>query len=244
MNSDRAIYFIPVYNQRDQLPTVLREIEEARLAEVEFLLVDNGSTDGSGDLVRRSGHPHLQLPQNRGVGFAYALALDWALERHFPIFGTIAANAKMLPAEIPSLLCPIRARDADYVTGSRFLKAGCSPHLPRFRHATIPLVNGVVWATTGRRITDATNGFRAFRLDIMRRAVFDWHADWLHGYSFEYFLYAKALLDHRIRSIEVPTTMRYPRSGKYSHIRPVFDWFWMIWPWVRARLDRRGFVSE
>lgn len=238
----RAVFFLPVYDQLRELPSVLREIEDAALDGVDFLLVNNGSRDGSERLVRESGHPWLDIEVNQGVGYAYICALDWALGREYEWFGTMASNGKMLPREVPRLLEPLREGKADYVTGSRFLRGGASPNLPSFRRTMIPWVNRVARVTTGARLTDATNGFRAFRLDILRAARFDWHARWLYTYGFEYYLYAKVLLDPALRAVEVPATMRYPARGPYSKIRPGRDWYRMLEPWVRARLDPKGFA--
>ena len=239
-----VLFFIPVFNQARELPQVLAEFAAVALPDVNLLLVNNGSSDGSERLVRESGHPCLDLPRNLGVGGAYALALDWALERRVKIFGTMAANGKMLPAEIPRLLEPIRAGEADYVTGSRFLSGGDSPNLPPFRRRAIPLVNLFVRAVTGAALSDTTCGFRAFRLEILRRATFDWHAPSLASYGLEYYLYAKVLLDGRLRWLERPVTMHYPPAGPYTKIRAGRDWYAMLKPWLVARLDGRGFRSE
>jgi dolichol-phosphate mannosyltransferase len=233
----RVLFFVPVFNQVRELPRVLEEFAAARLPEVSLLLVNNGSRDGSENLVRESGHPAIDLPRNRGVGYAHRLALEWALERQVEIFGTMAGNAKMLPAEIPRLVEPILADQADYVTGSRFLPGGSSPNLPAFRRGSIPLVNLFVRLCTGAKLTDATCGFRACRLDLFRQAKLDWQAPWLDTYGFEYYLYAKVLLDRGIRWTEVPATMRYPETGRYSKIRPGRDWYAMLKPWLVARLD-------
>lgn len=233
----KTLFFVPVFNQVRELPRVLEEFAAARLPEVFLLLVNNGSHDGSERLVRESGHPAIDLPRNRGVGYAHRLALEWALERQVEIFGTMAGNAKMLPAEIPRLIEPILGNQADYVTGSRFLPGGASPNLPAFRRGSIPLVNGFVRLCTGARLTDATCGFRACRLDFLQRAELDWQAPWLDTYGFEYYLYAKVLLDRKIRWREVPVTMRYPKAGPYSKIRPGRDWYAMLKPWLVARLD-------
>jgi glycosyltransferase involved in cell wall biosynthesis len=237
----KTLFFVPVFDQARELPRVLAEFSAARPAEVELLLVNNGSRDGSERLVRQSGHAFLDLPRNAGVGGACMLALDWALARGVETFGAMAANGKMLPAEIPRLLAPILAGTADYVTGSRFLAGGAAPHLPPFRRRAIPAVNRYVRWLTGARLTDATCGFRAFRLDLLRRAEFDWHARWLATYGLEYYLYAKVVLDGRLRWTEVPVTMRYPPAGPYSKIRAGRDWWAMLKPWLVARLDRRGF---
>ena len=237
----KALFFVPVFNEARHLPRVLEELAAASLPGVSLLLVNNGSDDGSERLVRESGHPFLDLPRNRGVGRANILALDWALEHGVEIFGAMAANGKMLPAEIPRLLAPILAGEADYVTGSRFLPGGGSPNLPPFRRRSIPWVNRFVRVLTGATLTDATCGFRAFRLDLVRRAEFDWHAPWLDTYGFEYYLYAKVLLDGRLRWTERPVTMRYPAAGPYTKIRAGRDWYAMLKPWLAARLDGRGF---
>jgi dolichol-phosphate mannosyltransferase len=235
---------VPVYDQAGELPRVLAEAAAAARPDVALLLVNNGSRDGSAELVRASGHPFLDLPRNLGVGGALMLALDWALRRPVEVFGMMAANGKMLPAEIPRLVDPILGGAADYVTGSRFLPGGAAPHLPPFRRRAIPLVNLYVRGLTGARLTDATCGFRAFRLDLLRRAEFDWRAPWLASYGLEYYLYAKVLLDRRIRWLERPVTMRYPPAGRYSKIRPGRDWWAMLAPWLRARRERRGFRPE
>ncbi|HSS50010.1 MAG TPA: glycosyltransferase family 2 protein [Thermoanaerobaculia bacterium] len=236
----KALFFVPVFNEAQHLLRVLAEFAAASLPGVSLLLVNNGSNDGSERLVRESGHPFIDLPRNLGVGRANILALDWALERGVEIFGAMAGNGKMLPAEIPRLLEPILADRADYVTGSRFLPGGDSPNLPGFRRRSIPLVNLFVRLLTGAKLTDATCGFRAFRLDLLRGAELDWHAPWLDTYGFEYYLYAKVLLDGRFRWMETPVTMRYPPSGPYSKIRAGRDWYAMLKPWVVARLDGKG----
>jgi glycosyltransferase involved in cell wall biosynthesis len=238
----RVVFFAPVFDEVQGLGRMLEELAAAALPGVTLLLVNNGSRDGSERLVRESGHAFIDLPRNVGVGGAYMRALDWALAREAEVFGTMAANGKMLPAEVPRLTAPILDGEADYVTGSRFLAGGAAPHLPSFRRRSIPLVNLYVRLLTGAVVSDATCGFRAFRLELLRRARFDWHAAWLASYGLEYYLYAKVLLDGRLRWVERPVTMRYPVAGPYTKIRAGRDWWAMLEPWLVARLDGRGFA--
>lgn len=237
----KSVFFIPVFNQIRELPGLLAELRAGGPACDTVLLVNNGSSDGSEELVRASGYPYLDLPRNQGVGYSYMLALDWALAHGFEVFGTMAGNGKMLPSEMPRLLGPVLRGEADYVTGSRFLAGGASPNLPGFRRRSIPWVNLFVRLCTGAKLTDATCGYRAFRLDLLTRAELDWHAPWLYTYAFEYYLYAKVILDGRIRWVEQPVTMRYPQAGPYSKIRAGRDWIAMLKPWLIARFDGRGF---
>lgn len=239
-NADTLI-FLPVWNQVRELPLVLDELARFRPDGVDFLLVNNGSTDGSEDLARRSLFPVVEIPTNLGIGHSFEVAFKWARAREYAYFGSMASNAKMLASEVHRLVEPLRDGRADYVTGSRFLPGGGFPNLPTFRRLAIPAVNIVAKLTTGQSLTDATNGFRAFRLGILEAAEFDLSADWLRTYGFEYYVYAKALRDRRIRCMEVPSTMRYPEHGSYSKIRPGRDWLAMLRPWVQARFDGAGF---
>ncbi len=241
----RTVLFIPVFNQIHEFPQVLQELKAQQLACDTVLLVNNGSNDGSEILVRESGYEYLDLPQNLGIGHSFIKATEWALERGYDIFSVIASNGKMLPSELSRVVEPVARGEADYVTGSRFLSGGDSPNLPSFRKHSIPMVNKFVKALYNTSLTDATCGYKAYRLDLFRRAQFNWRASWLNTYGFEYYLYGKIILDGEIRYKEVPITMRYPAKGKrYSKIKPFSGWYAMIKPWVIARLDRKGFSSQ
>jgi glycosyltransferase involved in cell wall biosynthesis len=241
----KSLFYTPVYNEIERFPTTLAELRAQPLPCDEVLIINDGSTDGSEQLVRDSGFPYIDLPQNLGCGHSYMIALDWALERGFDVFGAIAGNGKMLPSEMGRLLEPVRSGEAEFVTGSRFLSGGVSPNLPSFRRAAIPVVGRFVKILTGAALTDATCGYRAFHLDLIRRARFDWHARWLYPYGLEYYLYAKVILDGSIRYAEVPVTMRYPERGRpYSKVSPIKGWWAMLQPWLVARIDGKGFAPR
>ncbi len=239
----KTVCYVPVYNQLLELPCVLQALRDTPLACDTVLLVNNGSNDGSEKLIRESGYEYIDIPQNLGVGHSTIRAIEWALERNYDIFTGIASNGKMLPSEMHRVVDPVRDGRADYVTGSRFLPGGDSPNLPSFRRSSIPMVNIFVKLLTGQTLTDATCGYRAFRLDMMRQARFDWRAKWLYTYGLEYYLYAKVIMSEDLRWIEVPITMRYPTKGnRYTKIKPFKGWYDMLLPWVIARVDGRGFV--
>ncbi len=237
----KSMMYMPIYNQMQEFPRVLDELKSVDLPCDTLLIVNNGSDDGCEKLVRKSGYPYIELKENRGVGFSNMIALDWALERGYEVFGTMASNGKMLPAEMHRLYAPVFAGEVDYTTGSRYMTDGSSPNLPTFRRNAIPLVNVFVKMFTGKTVTDATCGYRAYKIDIIRSANFNWHSPWLYTYAFEYYLYAKVLNAKRFRCCEVPVTMRYPKTGPYSKIPPFKGWYAMLKPWVVACFDGKGF---
>jgi dolichol-phosphate mannosyltransferase len=238
----RILFLVPVFNQKNQLVALMEELRNSTLACDTLLFVDDGSTDGSTEIVKQGPFPYITVPRNTGIGHAFIRAIEWALERNYEIFGSMAANGKMLPAEMPRILNPILKGEAHYVTGSRYLSGGASPNLPAFRRHSIPMVNRLVWLLTGAALTDTTCGYRAFRLDLIQRAQFDWRHSRLYRYGFESYFYAKVILDRNIRWMEVPITMRYPPKGEsYSKIKPVTGWYDILKPWFVARWDGKGF---
>jgi len=228
----KSVFFVPVFNQIKEFPIVLDDLKKHSTCS-EILLVNNGSTDGSENLIHKSNFPHIDIEKNRGIGYSYILALEWAIEKKFDIFGSFAANGKMLASEMNRVLNPILENKADYVTGSRFMKGGNYPNLPLFRRITIPAVNIFVNLLFGSNLTDATCGYRAFKLDLLKNISFNWYDEWLYTYSFEYYIYARILKNKNNRCLEVPITMNYPKTPHgYSKIRPFIDWWAMLRPWI------------
>ena len=240
----KVLGFSPVYNQVHELPILLRELEVTQPPCDDFLLVNNGSEDGSEALIAESGLPSIAAPKNRGVGWAIMAATEWAADHGYDVLVGLASNGKMLPSEMGRVIEPILVSEADYVTGSRYLEGGASPNLPTFRRRAIPVVNGLVKLATGATVTDATCGYRAFRVDIFERAAFDWRAEWLWTYAWEPYVYGKVLASRgKVQWAEVPITMRYPKKGKrYTKIKPGMDWLKMVYPFFWARMERGGFA--
>lgn len=227
---------MPVYNQAEQLPALLEKCHQCMPADYLFI-VDNGSDDGSTELIEQSGFEFTRLDKNWGIGYALRLGVEKALENNCDIVANIAGNGKMLPEEMHRILDPIKKDEADYVTGSRFLKGGQSPNLPIFRKVTIPLVvNNLIRILFWTKLSDATNGFRAYKLTMFKENLIDWKAEWLYHYQFEYYVYAKAI-KLGYRCIEVPSSMIYPKSGKnYSKIKYFIGWWEMLEPWILVGL--------
>ena len=230
---------MPVYNQVSELPSLLDKCKETMPAD-HFFIVDNGSNDGSAELIKDSGFDCVHLDRNYGIGYALRLGVMRAKERNHEIVVNLAGNGKMLPNEMDRFITPIVNNHADYVSGSRFLKGGQSPNLPLFRRISIPLiVNTLVCILFRKRLTDATCGYRAYRTSIVDQEGVDWQAKWLDKYQFEYYLYAKAI-KLKLRCIEVPCSMIYPNKSKnYSKIRPFIGWWHMLQPWLLVGLRIR-----
>ncbi len=228
--SPKTLTAVLTFNEGEKLRVLLDRFPKDRL--YDLLFVDDGSTDGSGDYLVKCGYTVIRHGDNRGVGAGIRTAVKYAREHGHEILVIMAGNGKMLPEEIPRLLDPILKDQADYVQGSRYLTGGDSPNLPMGRHYGIKAFTLIASILLGKRHTDITCGFRAYRLAIVNDPEINIDQNWLGRYEMEYYLHWKAV-KRGWRVTEAPVSMVYPESGRdYSKIRPFTGWWSMIRPWV------------
>ena len=142
----------------------------------------------------------------------------------------LAGNDKDRPDEIPRLLAQIR-EGCDFVQGSRYLDGGNYGNMPIYRRLATQFVHPWLFTlATCRRITDSTNGFRAFRLSLLEDKRIDLTQDWLDQYELEPYLFFKAItLGYRVA--EVPVTKIYPpKELGYTKMKPITGWWSILRP--------------
>lgn len=92
-----------------------------------------------------------------------------------------------------------------------------------------------------KKITDATCGFRAFKVEKLIGYFNFLNKKRYYTYGYEYYSYGKILLSKNINSCEASVEMNYPKSGKYSKIRPIIDWYPIIWGYIESAYDGISF---
>jgi dolichol-phosphate mannosyltransferase len=234
---------MPVFNEEEHIDSLLqryRDVIEHGVVE-ELVVVNDGSTDSTPEIVRNAAFPTLlSHPTRQGCGDAIRTAYRYALENDFDVFVIMAGNGKDDPAEIARLLEPILQGSADYVQGSRYLDGGRSDGLPAHRSIAIRLFTWTFSLFLLRRYTDCTNGFRAYRTAILRDERIRWDQEWLgHSYEIEFYLhYRVAQLGYRVREVAVSKIYRRSVTGSYTKVR-VRDWVTNLKPLVYLRLGRK-----
>ena len=221
---------------------ILRVIERVRGGDAslinagvvtEFMVFDDGSTDGTADAVRSRGFRVERHERQQGVGAAIRDTIRIAQREKFDVVVIMAGNDKDRPAEIPRLIAPIVAGDADFVQGSRYLPGGDFGNMPFYRRIATQVVHPLLFSLVAfRRITDSTNGFRAFRVSLFDDTRIDLDQDWLDQYELEPYIFFKAIrLGYKVT--EVPVTKIYPPHEQgYTKMKPITGWWSILRPIV------------
>jgi glycosyltransferase involved in cell wall biosynthesis len=222
------------YNEGDKIRRTLARHPAARA--YDLLVHDDGSTDGALDAVDSS-IIVLRNPTNQGIGAAMKRVFQYALDHGYEVLVIHAGNDKDDPLEIPALLQPIEAGGADFVQGSRYLGGGGFGNMPAYRVFGTRVIHPLIFSLAARkRVTESTNGFRAFRTALLRDPHIDWRQDWLDRYELEPYLMLKTIL-LGYRHVEVPVTKIYPPHQQgYTKMRPFIDWWSIIRPIVYVGL--------
>jgi dolichol-phosphate mannosyltransferase len=167
----RVIMVIPTYNEAANLAWIVGRLRRAE-PDVEILIVDDGSPDGTGDLAddlaATDAHLHvIHRKEKAGLGAAYLHGFGWALEHGYDVIGEMDADGSHQPEELGRLLEALKT--ADLVIGSRWVPGGSVVNWPLSRQLLSRGGNLYVRMLLGIRIKDATAGFRLFRRTTLEK---------------------------------------------------------------------------
>ncbi|WP_372733714.1 polyprenol monophosphomannose synthase [Nocardioides sp.] len=161
----RILMCVPTYNEAENLEWILRRLRTER-PEVEVLVIDDGSPDGTGELAERladedPGIHVMHRTEKAGLGAAYLAGFAWALEAGYDVIGEMDADGSHQPEQLHLLLEALDG--ADLVIGSRWVPGGSVVNWPLRRELLSRGGNLYVRLLLGVGVRDATAGFRVFR---------------------------------------------------------------------------------
>lgn len=216
----RPIVVVPTYDEIDNLAAVLARTRAA-VPDLDILVVDDGSPDGTGELADRiaAADPAVHVlhrTSKDGLGRAYLAGFGWALERGYDAIGEMDADGSHPPERLPALLASL-AR-VDLVIGSRYVPGGRVRGWPWRRLILSRGANAYTRIMLRLPITDATAGFRFYRAEVLRALRLDGVSS--AGYCFQVDLAWRSwLAGFRIGEVPIVFTEReYGRSKMDSSI--------------------------
>jgi dolichol-phosphate mannosyltransferase len=231
----RVLLVLPALNEAGKIGRTIRKVPAGIVDQI--LVVDDYSTDGTGEEAAALGAAVIRHPRNMGVGAAIRTGIHYADTHGYDVVVVAASDDQDVPSEIPRLLQPIEEGRAEFVQGSRYLPGGRRVRHPLSRTLMTWGYSALFSALALRRVTDGTNGFRAF---LTRTALsFPLDQEWLNRYELEPYLYWRCL--ERGVAVEVPVTKEYPAERKvgYTKMRPIRDWWRIFRPLLLVRLGLR-----
>lgn len=237
---NKALVIIPTYNEKENI----RGIVTAALAHssiAEVLVVDDGSPDGTGDIVAEmaTNEPRIHLMRRAGkmgLGTAYIAGFKWGLERKFDALMEMDADFSHDPKEIPNFLKAIEG--ADLVLGSRYKDGVRVVNWPLSRLVLSKGASLYVRMITGLPVMDPTGGFKCFHRKVLEAIELDKIRS--NGYAFQIEMtYEAWLKGFRVAEIPITFTDRYAGKSKMSG-RIVREALWMVWAMASKNRFRRS----
>lgn len=238
-DAHQVLCILPAYNEQGKIGKVVAQVTATNEVD-HIVVVDDCSTDNTRQEAAEAGATVLHHEVNQGVGAGIRTGLNYGRENGFEIAVIMSGDDQHEATELPIVLGPIRNGEADFVQGSRRLKEGKTVDAPLFREITTRLYSLVFTVFTGHRITDGTNGFRAFLLSVLEDDKINLDQEWLNTYELEPYLLWRAVKSRNVRVVEAPVTVYYRGETKqYSKMRPFRDWWRLARPLVFLRLGIR-----
>ena len=205
------------YNERATILTVLDRIQAVNFGpdvEIEIIVVDNCSTDGTRDLLKTITAPNVTViyqPRNLGKG----LSIRAAVEHLTGDYGVIQdADLEYHPNELPKLLAEARAHNAAAVFGSRVL-GGHAKYKYAYAYLGVRALTAITNLLFGGRLTDVATAIKMVRADVFKSLNLV-----CTGFDLDFELVNKILLaGHAIREVAIDYTPRTYEEGKKIKVR-------------------------
>ncbi len=161
----KSIIIIPTYNEQDNILDVINDIEQ-NATECHYMVINDGSADKTGLILRENHIPHINLPFNVGIGGAVQTGYKYAFEKGYDIVVQFDGDGQHKASFIPEMINILEEENTDMIIGSRFLdKRGYQSTF--IRRLGIKYFSFLIWLLSGSGVTDSTSGFRACNRTII-----------------------------------------------------------------------------
>jgi dolichol-phosphate mannosyltransferase len=216
-SAPKVIVVIPTYNERDNLPKIVSKLEALQMPNLQVLVVDDDSPDGTGDLADKLAQESpgtigvLHRTEKDGLGRAYVAGITRALNEGADIVIQMDADLSHPSETIPVMVQALATTDAAIVLGSRYVQGGSvAGDWGWHRKALSAWANFYVNTILRLRVKDATAGFKAWRAETLRKI--DVSSIQSNGYAFQVEMNYRTV-KHGMRIMEVPIRFEERAEG-------------------------------
>ncbi|GAB1773418.1 glycosyltransferase family 2 protein [Priestia aryabhattai] len=216
--SEKALIIIPAFNEEDNIEDTVSNVK--LLGGIDYVVVNDGSKDNTGKILKENNFNHLDLPVNLGIGGAMQTGYKYALLNDYDYAIQLDADGQHNPKDLEKLINEIQNRDYDMVIGSRFVeKTAYKGTLTR--RIGIYYFYKLIQILTGKKVTDPTSGYRIVNKKIIREFSNYYPQD----YPEVEVVVDLAKRGYKITEIRVDMNSR---QGGVSSITPIKSIYYMI----------------
>ena len=224
-NKKRIIILIPCYNEEECISNVVNGINIymqtiPSFITVEYLIINDCSTDATLEMCKKNGYNYLNLPENLGIGGCMQAGYCYAYENEYDIAVQHDGDGQHDPFYLDAVVRPILSNKADIVIGSRFIeKQGFQSSWQR--RFGIRLLSNLIFFCARVKILDVTSGYRAISKKYIKRFAEQYAQDYPEPESIMDAALNKAVI------IEIPVVMKARMSGE-SSIKPFHSLYYVV----------------
>jgi len=212
----RSVVIIPTYNEAQNITGVLYRVLQQE-GDIDVIVVDDGSPDGTADLVRQfsaqyPGRIHLiERSGKLGLGTAYIAGFEYALKHGYDYICEMDADLSHNPADLPRLIEPVRSGEADLAIGSRYVNGIRVMNWPLIRLIVSYGASIYTRLITNMPVFDVTAGFKCYHRRVLEAIPLDRVKS--NGYSFQIEMKYRAWRKG-FRLVEVPIVFTERTEGQ------------------------------
>ena len=213
MVMSRVLVITPTYNERENLPELVRQVTQLGIPNLELLVIDDNSPDGTGVVADELASKHpvhvIHRKKKEGLGPAYMEGMKWAVAHTYDYIVHMDCDLSHDPKDIPRLLDA--AAEADLVIGSRYVQGGGTKNWSYTRQRISRFGSWYARLVLGLPYRDLTGGFKCFQRELLKRLLEQETSS--VGYNFQIEMNYRA---HNLgaRICEVPIIFHERTSGK------------------------------
>ena len=165
----KVLIIIPAYNEEKNLKQVIDRLQQV-CPQFDYVIVNDGSTDGTEKVCRQNQFRHISLPVNLGLTGAVRAGMRYASQKGYDMALQFDADGQHLPEYIQDMVDCMTQTNCDVVIASRYF--GC--RMPfRMRTVGAKMITAAIRLTTGRHLSDPTSGMRLYSRRIIEQFIKD-----------------------------------------------------------------------